>query len=112
MKAPLRITLSITIVMAMLLITHCTNLNNNYTYKWKVAVVYSNGDKDTLNCQYDSFNGNTCYVSLKISDRGLLSGGGTDPCIVIGCGFYTEIVACGVRRYEVVSLDKIPIGYK
>ncbi len=88
----------------------CSYLNEpDYTYKWKVAIVYTNGDKDTLSCQYDSFNGNKCYLTLKISENGLLSSGGTEPCIVMGCGFYKKPVVCGVRKYEILKLDTIRI---
>ena len=45
----------------------------DYTYTWKVAVVYTNGDKDTLNCQYDSFKGNECFLYLKTSESGALT---------------------------------------
>jgi hypothetical protein len=84
-----------------------SNFGTNYTYKWKLAVVYTNGEKDTVNCQYDSFKGNECYLTLKISESGLLSSGGTEPCIIMGCGFYSEPVVCGVRKYEVLNLDKV-----
>jgi hypothetical protein len=88
----------------------CSNdIKPNYTYKWKIAIVYTNGDKDTINCKYDSFKGNECFLYLKISENGLLSSGGTASCIVTGCGFYSNVVACGVRKYEVLSLDKVPL---
>jgi len=31
---------------------------------------------------------------------------------VIGCGFYKDIVACGVRKYEIISESKEPIESK
>jgi hypothetical protein len=84
-----------------------SNFGHNYTYKWKLAVIYTNGEKDTVNCQYNSFKGNECYLTLKISESGLLSSGGTEPCIIMGCGFYSEPVVCGVRKYEILNLDKV-----
>ena len=36
----------------------------NYNYKWKVAVVYDNGDKDTLNCNRDG-KGEECELLIK-----------------------------------------------
>ena len=84
-----------------------SNFGTNYIYKWKLAVVYTNGEKDTVNCQYNSFKGNECYLTLKISESGLLSSGGTEPCIIMGCGFYSEPVVCGVRKYEILNLDKV-----
>ena len=83
------------------------NYGTNYTYKWKLAVTYTNGDKDTINCQYDSFKSNDCFLTLKVSESGLLSSSETEPCIIMGCGFYSEPVTCGVRKYEVISLDKV-----
>ncbi len=77
----------------------------DYTYKWKFAVTYTNGDQDTINCQYNSFNGNECYLYLKIENGGIVSSG-VEPCIIMGCGFYSEPVVCGVRKYEILSLDK------
>ena len=105
-------TLALTKAFFILLVLCCflscsSHFGTNYTYKWKLAVIYTNGDKDTVNCQYDSFNGNECYLTLKISERGLLSSGGTEPCIIMGCGFYIEPVVCGVRKYEIVKLDKV-----
>lgn len=87
----------------------CSNSKTNYTYKWKLAVVYTNGEKDTINCQYDSFKGNKCYLAFKISEHGVFSSGGTEPCIIMGCGFYSSPVVCGVRRYEILSLDKVAL---
>ena len=84
----------------------------DFTYKWKVAVVYTNGDKDTLNCQYDSFKGNECFLYLKTTESGLLTSASVSPCIVIGCGVYSKPVACEVRKYEILSLDKIPLEKK
>jgi hypothetical protein len=103
----------IIIIISLTILYSCSNdIKPNYTYNWKVAVVYTNGDKDTLNCKYDSFKGNECFLYLKISENGLLSSGGTASCIVMGCGFYTTVVACGVRKYEVLSLNKKPLKIK
>jgi len=79
----------------------------DYTYKWKLAVVYTNGEKDTMNCQYDSFNGNNCYLNLKVSEVGLIETNAIDPCITMGCGVYEEAVTCGVRKYKILSLEKV-----
>lgn len=87
----------------------CSNYGPDYTYKWKLAVVYTNGDKDTVNCQYDSFKGNECYLYLKISENGLLSNSGTEPCLTMSCGLYSDPVVCGVRKYEILTFDKIPL---
>lgn len=82
----------------------------NYKYTWTVDVTYANGDKDTIHCSYDSFNGNPVSIYLKIHENGLLSDSGTEPCLVMGCGFYTEVVCCGVRSYSILSLNKTEIN--
>ena len=51
--------------------------------------------------------GNECYLTLKISESGLISSGGTESCIIMGCRFYSTPVVCGVRKYEILSLDKM-----
>ena len=95
------------ILVAIFYLSSCSEGPINYTYKWKIAVVYTNGEKDTINCQYDSFNGNNCYLNLKISEVGLVETNAIDPCITMGCGVYEEAVTCGVRRYEILSLEKV-----
>ena len=97
------------IMFVMFIFSSCSYNGPNYTYKWKLAVVYTNGEKDTVKCQYNSFKGNDCFLILQISEDGVLSSGGTAPCIVIGCGFYSKVVVCGVRKYEILSLDKVLI---
>lgn len=82
---------------------------DNYKYKWKVAVTYTNGDQDTLDCEYDSFKGNECFLYLSHSEGGPLSGGSSGNCIITGCGFHKRLIVCGVRKYEVLTLDRIPI---
>jgi hypothetical protein len=81
----------------------------NYNYKWKVKVIYTNGDIDTIQCERNSFNGNEAYLWLKISEPGILISGGTSPCLITQCGFYEDVIVCGVRKYEVLLSEKIPV---
>lgn len=102
------------IILAMLLLcavySGCSDsFGTNYTYKWKTSVTYTNGERDTLNYEYTTFKGNEAYTYLKISESGLLSSGGTEPCIIVGCGFHQETITCGVRKYEVLALEKLPV---
>jgi hypothetical protein len=80
--------------------TQSTNYGPDYSYKWKIKTTYTNSAIDTIDCSYDSFNGNECVVIL----RG--DGGG---CINMQCGLRRKIVACGVRRFEILNFEKILI---
>ena len=80
---------------------------NDYTYVYDVKVTYTNGDVDTVQCSMDSFKGNVVYLKLKISDSGVFSNSSTSPCLVIICGFYTDVKACGVRKYIILNEEKI-----
>ena len=72
----------------------------NYTYKWKVAVVYTNGDKDTLDIQ-----------SQKMRNGGKLILPSSAQCLAYTDHSATlEIVACGVRKYEVLKEEKLPLN--
>lgn len=102
------------IILAMLLLcafySGCSDsFGDNYKYDWVVKATYTNGDVDTLKCTYNSFKGNECYLYLKISESGLLSSGGTTPCLIVGCGFRQSTVSCDIRKYEVLSLSKVSI---
>ncbi len=77
----------------------CSDNEPNYTYKWELDVVYTNGDTDIINCQYNSFNGNECTLVFSIFE--------SSSCLVMYCGLRSKSVACGVRKYKVVSLNKI-----
>ena len=80
----------------------CTDsYGDNYKYDWVVKTTYTNGDVDTLNCSYNSFKGNDCYLYLKVSE--------TTPCLFIGCGFRKQVVSCGIRKFELLSLSKVSI---
>lgn len=75
----------------------------DYTYKWEVEVTYINGDSEILGCEYTSFNGNECGIYLSTSRYS------PEPCLVIRCGGLGQNIACGVRKFRVISSDKIPI---
>lgn len=78
----------------------------DYIYTWKLKVTYTNGEIDTVNCNRESFKGNKVSLYLKTSDPGVLVNASMVPCIVTHCGFYTEIIVCGIRKYEVLESKK------
>jgi hypothetical protein len=78
----------------------------NYHYDWTVKVTYTNSDIDTIKCGRNSFNGNEAYIFLKISEPGILVTSSTAPCLVTSCGFYQDIIVCGVRKFEILSIEK------
>ena len=73
-----------------------------YTHKWDLAVFYTDGSKDTLSCEYNSTLSKGC-VWLQTSTGGLISRGGTSPCVVMNCGMLNTTVVCDVRRFEILS---------
>lgn len=78
----------------------------NYNYNWKVNVTYTNGENDTISFNRNSFKGNECYLKLKISENGVFSSGGTEPCLITICGIYETPIVCGVRKYTILSFEK------
>lgn len=97
-------------VLITILLCSCIEYGQNYNYKYKVRVTYTDSAVDTLEFNRDSFKGNKVYLYLKISESGLLSSGGTSPCLVIGCGFYKRTIVCGVRKFEILSSDTIALN--
>lgn len=88
----------------------CSNYGQDYKYTYTAKVTYTDSAVDTLIFDYDSFKGNPVYVTLKITDSGLLASGGTSPCLIVGCGFYSTPIACGVRKYEILNEAKVAIN--
>ncbi len=76
--------------------------DTDYQYTYKSSVVYANGDRDTIVFGGKSFNGNEVFVSLSNRGRG-------GACITVSCGFYTENVACDVRRFDILETTKVLI---
>ena len=97
-------------ILITILLCSCIEYGQDYNYRYKVKVTYTNSAIDTLECNRDSFNGNKVYLYLKISESGLLSSGGTSPYLVIGCGFHKRTIVCGVRKFEILSSDTIAIN--
>lgn len=71
----------------------------DYTYKWKIEIVYTNGDMDTINCQLNTHKGIQGFLTISRSGA----------CLLKGCGGYSEPVVCGVRKFEVLQLDTLPL---
>lgn len=87
----------------------CGNYGQNYHYTYKVKITYQNGDVDTVLCGMDGFKENEATLYLKTSESGVLVSGGTPSCLMVGCGFYGNTVACGVRKYVVLYTEKVAI---
>lgn len=79
----------------------------NHTYYYTAVVTYTDGGVDTLEFSYDGFKGNEVYVALKT--QGGMFSNQSSPCLIIGCGFYYNSVACGVRKYELIHKKKVLI---
>ena len=79
----------------------------DYEYKWKIAIVYTNGDKDTLNCGVTTYKGNEAHVFLRTT--GTAFSGAAGPCLLMICGWYESPIACGIRKYDIINEEKIPV---
>lgn len=95
------------LLLSILWFCSCSDNEVNYTYTFKVKVTYLNGDTDTTIAQVDSHDGLKCYIYLSVSDGGLLSSGGPQPCLIKGCGLSREAVSCGVRKFDILGTEKI-----
>ncbi len=67
-------------------------------------VVYQDSSIDTIQHIYTN-----CYQDrpavdyIKISENGIISSSLTPACLMVGSGFYSTVVACGVRKYSVIN---------
>lgn len=98
------------LVLVAVFIGGCTEYGQDYKYTYTAKVTYTDSTVDTLVFGRESFKGNPVFVYLKVSESGVLSSGGTSPCLMIGCGFYQKAVACGVRKYEIIHTVKVAIN--
>lgn len=81
----------------------------DYNYKWKLEVTYTNGDKDTMNCEYKSYCGNNCEIELVTYEPGFFSGTSVTPYLIMDKEYDgVDILATGVRTYRILSLEKTP----
>jgi len=92
-----------------ILFQSCIEYEPDYNYKYTAKITYQNGDIDTLSFNRESFKGNKVYVYIKTTESGIISSSSISPCLVIACGFYKKTIACGVRKYEIISESKEPI---
>ena len=67
-----------------------------FVHKWKIDVVYTNGEKETIDCSFKTRRTNV-EITLISHD---------EPCIVMRTIDDAKIVACGVRKFEVISHEK------
>ena len=90
----------IIILFLAIFLSSCEKRKPDFNYKFTVAVVYMNGDKDTVTCSKNSFRGNE--VECFIDYHGNL--------VVYGTMYGdSEIIVCGVRSCETISTEKTPI---
>lgn len=97
------------ILLFVILLDGC-KYGQDYKYTYTAKVTYTDSSVDTVVFGRESFKGNPVVVYLKVSESGVLSSGGTSPCLMIGCGFYSTPVVCGVRKYEIISESKEAIN--
>lgn len=65
-------------------------------YKWTIDVTYLNGEQETINCQFKSIN--DCEIKYIVDEQ---------PCIIVSSFSEYEIIACGVRKFSIVSKEII-----
>lgn len=97
------------ILLVAILLFGCLENKRDYKYIYTAEVVYTDSAVDTLTFTYKSFKGNRVYVNLHISESGIINNVATSPCLIVGCGFYHDIIACGVRKYRILNEIKIPL---
>jgi len=101
-----KFTLFLQITFLCFILNSCIKYSQDYDYKWKVKVTYTNSDIDTLECGRKSFKGNEVILYLKTNTPGLLSDASVPVCLTVSCGFYDTIIVCGVRKFEILSFKK------
>lgn len=79
----------------------------DYEHTYNIKVVYSDNVIDTLIYKRVSFNGNSIGLYIKTKESGIITNTKLIPCLVSHCGFYTENIACYVKRFEIISDTKI-----
>ena len=78
---------------------HSKKINKvEYLYKWKIDVTYDNGDKEIIDCEFKSRHNSE--IKLSTSD-------GSACIVIIGLVDY-KTVCCGVRKFNIISEEKIP----
>lgn len=88
------------------LLLSCIRYSPDYTYIYDIKVTYENGDADTIHYEKNSFKGNPVHIFIKTSDGGVLSSSGGSPCLASSCGLYTQVLVCGVRKFEIINESK------
>ena len=74
-------------------------------HKWKVVVVYTNGDVDTLNIQCESKNKPHLYIQT--SERKGYGAAGVPACLSAYESVHGKIktFCCDVRKFEILEND-------
>ena len=70
-----------------------------YTNEWMVAVIYTNGEQDTIICHAHTYKP-TNWLSLVL-----------DESCLITAGMHNHLTfVCGIRQYEIIEQKILPIG--
>lgn len=88
------------LLLATMLLTACSEESRTITVKAKVAVVYMNGDKDTIDINR-TFVG---AIAKPDADVTLYTSHGAS-CLVTYAGFLIQREACGVRKIQILSKE-------
>lgn len=86
-------------LLSIVLLSSCIGSNHDkyYDYNWVVDVIYTNGDKEQLTIEQKKV--------VKEWKLYLYSGDG-EACLYKGNGYYNDAVACGVRKFTIVTETK------
>ena len=91
------------IILVIVIVISLLSCSSPVTYKWKVAVVYQNGDRDTINIQHTCKNELELYIQTSVK-RGF-GAAGVPACLTAyswesGC---RKTFVCGVRSFEILN---------
>ena len=103
-------TILLYLILVTIFIGGCFNYGQDYKYTYTAKVTYTDSAIDTMIFSYDSFKGNPVYVYISTSNDGFLTSGTITPSLIIGCGFRSKVIACGVRKYEILNESKVELN--
>ena len=103
----------ILLILSLLTLMACSiNYPPDFKYSWTVKVTYTDSSVDTIYVERESFKGNPVDLYLKTSTPNLIGSSGITPCLVSQCGFYVETLVCGVRKYQILTEEKVHLTQK
>ena len=90
----------ISLLVVALMITSCSPKEMEVKISSKVAVVYNNGEKDTILIDEKFTVRDTSLVSVYLRSNDGAS------CLVIGSYWGYNSLACGVRKIQIINFNK------